>query len=368
MKKITLIFLALLTTAGLYANMASPIREGALIATAFSSQNMDILKETLVITPDASFRSARFDITYHIRTDSAGRLIPLLFHAKDYLEDFRVWVDGQEVTVQPVPEHYTQPAQSPFEGFSPAFRYDSLLGTEAVYISWYQGMSQPYRLYDLQYFETDLSAGEHTIRVSYIGLAWENRSDWVKVFSLKYSLSPARHWRSFGTVQITVEAPGLNGSLTTNLGQPNEGTLPGTAKWTFDKLPADYVEITMQPAINSLASTLLAIGPKGLTAALALLLVALHLTGMYRFRRRKPQVKISWVMLTGGIIIPLLVLLGYMQTFGWIDAAIGPNASKYHGYTFLVLIFYPIAIPVYLGCVLLADVWMKRRMRKRGQG
>lgn len=41
--------------------------------------------------------------------------------------------------------------------------------------------------------------------------------------------------------------------------------------------------------------------------------------------------------MVGSFLLALLILLGYMQSFHWIDTAIGKYASEYHGYTFTAL-------------------------------
>ncbi len=51
--------------------------------------------------------------------------------------------------------------------------------------------------------------------------------------------------------------------------------------------------------------------------------------------------------MTGNFLIPLGIILIYMLAYGWIDAAIGEEASGRHGYLFLSLIYYPILLPGY---------------------
>ena len=76
---LTLLFLLLSQLC--LANMASPIWEGTLGSSAFSSRDIDILNEKIDLKVDSGFRSAFFRIEYVIRTDRSGTQIPLLFHA-----------------------------------------------------------------------------------------------------------------------------------------------------------------------------------------------------------------------------------------------------------------------------------------------
>jgi hypothetical protein len=64
------------------------------------------------------------------------------------------------------------------------------------------------------------------------------------------------------------------------------------------------------------------------------------------------------VLITGSVIIPLIVLVFYIYSFDLIDDAIGTAASRYHGYTFLVMIFYPVLAPFY-GLVM----WLFSKMK-----
>lgn len=56
-------------------NMASPIREGSYAASAFSSKDVDILSESILIQIDADFKTARYIIEYTIRSDSANKFL-----------------------------------------------------------------------------------------------------------------------------------------------------------------------------------------------------------------------------------------------------------------------------------------------------
>ena len=53
------------------------------------------------------------------------------------------------------------------------------------------------------------------------------------------------------------------------------------------------------------------------------------------------------MVIIGSLAIPLLVLWSYVYGFDFIDNLIGADAGKYHGYTSLLLVFYPILMPIY---------------------
>ncbi len=364
MKQIAAIVL-FLTGQLCFANMASPIRTGTYSASPFSSRDIDIRKETIHLKMDKEFNTAQFEITYFIKTDTAGKQIPLLFHARDYKGDFKVWVDNQPVALLDIPAEYTATAHSPFEKFSDSFEPSAGEGQpETVVIYWEKNSGIVYKLNDLKYFEADLSKGEHQIRVEYTANAWTDVSDWVREYSFRYSLSPAKNWKSFGTLEITTDASAVNAPLTTNLGQPASGNLNTTATWNFTKLPANYFEITCKPRVSRFAGLLITLSPLGLTLIFSLLMASLHLLLIANFRKTKPDTKHSWVVIAGSILIPFTVLVGYMYSFSIIDNAIGAQAGKYHGYTFLVMIFYPLLMPLYWGIMWGADRIIKHTIHK----
>lgn len=346
-----------------FANMASPIWEGTFSSSALSSRNIDILKEKINLKVDKDFRTVFYQIEYFIRTDTNGRQIPLLFHAQDYKGDFKIWVDNQEVKLLDIPSEYKTTTNSPFENFSNNFRQPSREGeSETVVIYWQENSGFVYNLSELKYFETDLTKGEHLIRVEYTASVWTDISDWVKEYSFRYSLSPAKNWKSFGSLEITLDASDFNSSLTTNLGKQTKGQLDSISVWNFSKLPSDYLEIIYKPEINAFAKTMIAISPFGLTLIFALLIAILHIISINKYRKSEPTKKYSWVVIVGSITLPFFILISYMVSFGIIDGVIGDEAGNYHGYTFLVIILYPLFLPVYWTIMWLADKRIKERI------
>ena len=214
-------------------------------------------------------------------------------------------------------------------------------------VYWAKNSGDAYELDDLKYFETDLTKGEHKIRVEYTANVWTDISGWVKEYSFRYSLSPARNWRSFGALEISVSGATFHSEWATNLGKPKRGNHEGVSVWNFSKLPSDYFEIVYMPQIGWLAKTLIAIGPIGLTIILALLISTLHYFGIRRYRNSSPAKKYSWVVIAGSIVNPFLILIGYVISYGLIDRAIGTEAGSYHGYMFMAIVLYPLLLPVY---------------------
>lgn len=328
--------------------MASPIREGTSTSTAFSSRDINIAKEIIHLKIDNDFNTAKYVIEYFIKTDIAGKQVPLLFYAKDYNENFKVWVDDVETEILDIPAEYTDTKKEPFQSFSNSFStpaYEHATPTVTIY--WQKNYGNNYEINELKYFEPNLSKGEHKIRVEYEAEAWTDVSDWIKEYSFRYSLSPAKYWKSFGTLEITVDAVSCKSSINTNLGKPTNGKLDSIAFWKFDTLPADFIIVSHIPKISQLAELLIAIDPFGLTILFAIILIVLHFFSIKKYRKNNPSKKYSLVVIIGSLVIPFIVLFFYVMSYGIIDNVIGVEAGRRHGYTFLVIIFYPILLVIY---------------------
>lgn len=329
-----------------FANMASPIWQGTKSGTVFSSKDVDILKERINVTIDKHFQTANYKIEYFISSDIEGKQIPLLFHAEDYRDEFKVWVDDKLVSLSYLPTFYKTTEDSLVKQFSSSFRNSSTPEESQVSIKWSEHEGSTYDYEDLKYFEIDLSKGEHIIRVEYIADVWADNSDWVKEYSFNYSLSPARFWRSFGSLEVTVKSAEFNQLIKTNLGEPKIKS-SDSLYWELKKLPADFFTISYIPNISPFSKTLINIGPTWLTIIFALLVIILHSYHIFLYRKSHLEVKYSWVVIAGSLINPLLILIGYINSFILIESSIGNDAGSPGGYLFLCIFLYPIALPMY---------------------
>ena len=68
-------------------------------------------------------------------------------------------------------------------------------------------------------------------------------------------------------------------------------------------------------------------------------------------------------MIAGGTVLPFFFFIVFMLSFGLIDSAVGPHAGRYHGYTFLVVVFYPLIMPAYWAIMWVVDRRMKKKFR-----
>jgi hypothetical protein len=361
--KIKLVFFFVLLVNMCFANMASPLVVGTINANALSSKDVSILQEHIDVRIFKGFKTAQFDIEYQINTDVEGGQIPLLFLAKDYKGDFKVWVDDQLVNIKEIPNYIIKPKDSPFANFDNSFDYTES-GYNYIKINWTENGHNLYKLDDLKYFETSLKKGNHKIRVSYTANVWVYNAEWVKEYSFRYALAPAAYWKSFGGLTITIiNESGLD-SVTTNLGNPIEGKFATISNWKFKKLPVDVFEINYQPVIGKLASFLIIIDPFWLMIFFGLLLALFHIWLIYRYRKSNLPKRISWVVIAGGILFPVLILCTYIASYVAIQSLLGEDASTRMGYYFLILGFYPILLVIYLFGMMLVDWLVKKQFLK----
>ncbi|MCB9233238.1 MAG: hypothetical protein H6581_16395 [Bacteroidia bacterium] len=327
-----------------FANMASPVWPGTFSCSAFSSQNIDVLHEKITITLDQEFHTAAFVVDYLIETPKDGKQIPLLFYAQDYWGDFKVWVDGIETQILDISGEPYLNLTSVEKNFQNSFEEsfpNEKRRTKPVLWSEYDRYSCS--IDELKYFKTDLTQGKHHILVRYSANAWADNSDWISNRSFRYSLSPARYWKSFRGLEISLNALEFDFPLKTNLGEPTSGKVDSLAVWEFQKLPGDFIEIQYLPEINWFAKLMIALGPLGIAGILALILITLHV----RQIKRRPSKGNNKIIIAFNFLVPLSILLALIFSPDLVDFLIGPEAGRYHGYTFLAIFLYPVLLPTY---------------------
>ena len=236
-----LLLLLMLSNATIFANMASPYREGTRCSNAFSSKDIDIINEKIRIKIIDKFLNASYFIDYNIRADKGGLQIPLLFLAKDFTNNFRIWVDNKEIIVRDIPSDYKFGSNPDLKTFSEIFNHSNdNIRSEFVRISFDSISIDEFQLKELKYFEVSLTKGMHIIHVEYNAEPWTSNGEWIKEFALRYSLSPAKFWRSFGNLEIEI-VNHSNVLYTPNIGVPNQGKIDSVAVWKFNQLPSDFI-------------------------------------------------------------------------------------------------------------------------------
>jgi len=362
MKNILLIFLAV-THLQIWANMAEPVDRGTLSSEPFIGKFVDVLHENIFVKIDDKFGYAEYVIEYHINSSKDGQQIPMLFYASEYLSGFEVFLDGEKIELQKIPANFAPSENAEFNDFSYFFDDNRSYGVSSVFLEYDEDRGFNISLDNMLYFETDITEGEHVIRVKYKATPWRDSHNWVNQYSFRYALSPIEYWKSFGTLDLTIDATGFDKNITLNVGEPNSGSLDGIAKWQFTELPADIFIINYTPQISGTAQFLISISPFGIALIIGLLLMVVHLKFTITYRKKNKTAKFSWVVIVGSLLVPLIFVAIWVLSFTFIDNLIGPQASGNHGYlTFFVSSLYPMITPFYFLFIWLLDRRIKKRL------
>ena len=364
--KYRIFLLCLLIPLPLWANMASPITEGSLGASPFISEYVDIVKENIHIRLDSAFQTAQFDIEYHIVAQDSGTQIPLLFYASEISGELTVQLDGQTIELQEIPDRYDSLANTPFQDFGYFFKpgYDSTMSFEMMEE---EGRGFEIFMNQFRYFETDISKGEHLIQVQYPADAWEDRGTWIIEKSFRYALSPAKYWKSYSNLSITLDATACTLPLQSNLGEPPVGVIDSIASWNFGEMPLEVLEIIYLPEISNFTQSLIDFGPEKLFVVCSVIFFLLHLWWVWSWRKKNPERKWSWVAIVGAIVFPILLFTVPVLFTSLIDSLIGEGASGQRGYVyfFFITLVFPLVIPSYLMFMLFVDWMIKNRFFTR---
>jgi hypothetical protein len=346
--------------------MASPENQGTLVANAFTSADIDVLYEAIHIKPDANFEFAHFQIEYQILSSDTAGLVPLLFYAINCEGEFKVWLDGQPVNLKEVGEHY-QESVADLSHFEEFFIWDEYSGTRLVAeMSYDENSSFQIDFDDLLFFDLDLSKGEHTVRVEYDASVWLYRGNWVREYSLRYALSPAKFWKSFGSLSISLDTTLLAFPITTNLG-PATSEIAGLQVWNFQELPADVLLVERKPEITEMAQASIDLGPQAIAWILTLLTCLPVVLLMRRYRKKKPTPTWSWYVLGGAALLPFAMVFYRVISYDIIDWLIGQEASSFHGYTFMLIFIYPVLVACYFAALFAIDYAMKWHFKRKLQ-
>lgn len=298
------LFLILLQT-HIYASMASPVIRGTLGGRPFISKYVDVVHEDLFIKIGQNFDYASFNVKYYIHSSKDGFQIPFLFYASEYLDSFTVKIDGKEVSISKVPYDVDVPENTKLKDFSYFFEKRADDDYSPVVIEDSPGGGFVVNLHDMLYFEADIPKGQHVIEVSYRATKWVDNSDWVKEYSFRYALSPAKYWKSFGTLKVVVDATDFDKKLTSNIGAPASGSLNSITEWEFDKMPTEILQINYTPEVSKTAQLLINVGPRGLAYMTGALLATLHLMTVVWYRKKNPAKRYSPAVIVGSLLIPL---------------------------------------------------------------
>lgn len=342
------------------ANMASPIQIGTLGGSPFLHQYVSITHENIVITLDENFDYAHFNVEYFIDAEKDGIQIPLLFYATEYASDFIVTIDGKPLKIETLSDVWNIPEnQLKIVDYNLLYTRNDEIPT--LKVGFKNSQHESISLNDFHYFKTDIKKGKHIIKVSYKASKWNYDHSRLKEESFRYALAPAKYWKSFGTLDITLDTSKCNEIVTTNLGKATSGEKKSVSKYHFDKLPQDMIEIRLEPQLSNFSKWLIKLESFNLALLLMLIPFLIHLKLMFNFRKKNKKSKLSGVAILGGILIPILFIFAIILATFLIDTSIGKYASGRASYgAFFSFIFLPKFLIIYLVISLIIDFILKK--------
>ena len=197
---------------------------------------MDIVGETLVIDarPLTRTKPVEVEAVYRLSNRDAAVSLDLTFVDGGETDDFRAWIDGEPIPgCQParndLPDSWRRPSDAP-----------GLNGGESLRL-YGHGQSFVHNL------RVVVPSGRHEIKVAYGAKPGHNASgNFPALYAqFAYVLAPARSWRSFGKLDVTVHVP-AGWDVAVSLPLNREGD---TFTGQFDGVPADSLTATLRPPV-----------------------------------------------------------------------------------------------------------------------
>ncbi len=349
-----------------FSNMANPIQSGTLCGDPFVNKYVDVLHENIFIDIDENFKTANFKIEYHIDASQDGIQIPFLFYAQDYLGDFVVKIDGKQINLKEIGEEYKKFDKRKLKDFSSLFVSEKNNKPDLLdEIDTHDELGFYINSNDLIFFDTDISKGKHLIEVTYKAKRWTDRSGLMNRYYFRYALSPAKFWKSFGTLHLEINTSDLDGELSLNIENINE--LEKKTKLDFNEIPVDILEIKFNPKKSEKTVFLQKIGIDTITLIFFFFMLIVHLIATIYYRKKNLQKRFSLVVILGSLLIPFIVLLFWLQLRNMLFNSMGEHAGM-RGYDFMIFSLYPIILPFYWLIFWIFDRVLKRKLIRKIAG
>ncbi|UUV20477.1 hypothetical protein [Paenimyroides aestuarii] len=325
MKKI--IVLLFLFPSILFANMAKPWVDGSMHSVLFGAANATVKNEIIDIrlVRDSIEETyfANFSIKYRILSEQKQKL-PLLFIAIDLYDKKYIKVNNQSTVILPLD----------FEKNTYPFFKKNEKGTFIMYDKYNE---VPVNQNDVIYFSADLEKGENVIEVRYDASLQYNTYGFVTTYELLYSLSPSKFWKSFGDIEVNLILDENLEFIKSNLGA--EKTENKILHWNISPKNHENIAISITEKTSFLSKILLFLQPLGISILALIGMLFLH----FKWMKFNPTRN---TLFFGLIIFPILFFVVYFLSFHLIDFSLSKTNTK-HGYTFFIVIIYPIVLLLY---------------------
>lgn len=331
--KTRFLFLIILIPFLVYGNMAKPYFDGDYPTSIYGSKECDVIKENIFINLvkiEDNLFEANYTIEYYINSYS-NQSFPLVFFGINLKNVKSVVVNGNDTDF--INSKLSKTQQLFYD------KLDSLLVNSNELIS----------------FNASLQKGTNKIILEYSASLGFNTYGFITNNDIKYSLYPSKFWKSFGEVNIELNADDKIEIISSNIGDyVTDGKF---FKWKIKSIKHENIEIRFRRSINLLSKGLLYMQPLGISSFFLLILVALHLWGL---KQKHLYKKFNYSLKLGNIFVPLLFYFFYFISYWLIDLTLGQKNSR-HGYVFLIIFTLPFFWVIYSLLMYIFDRIFKKK-------
>ncbi|MFC2350431.1 hypothetical protein [Capnocytophaga granulosa] len=294
-----------------------------------------------------------FKIKYKINAP-ANEAMPLVFMASNYLQDHKIFVNGENISSIPIDEKQNYPFLRK-EVITDTLQLSNSSVEFHTYTNYYitydSKEEEKVELSDLIHFIAPLKKGENTIEVSYTAFPEVLRDDFIPQYDLEYSTYPSKFWKTFPEIEVEIHFPkelefeqssmGKEEYRVSNQlfqGKIKDIHLSGNCYWRFSPKP------------SWIGLIVLTISPLGFGIILFLCAVVLHL---YYINKKS-----KWGLWLGVFLTPIFFYIGFMGAYPLIMWILDSHTSPF-GYFFLITFTYPIFVILY-GMVTFIYYYLKK--------
>lgn len=303
----------LLFQSAVLPNAAPPFRPGDQLGELWGNlEPLEIVEETLAIDlrPLEVGKEAKITATYSIQNRGPSESVELLFIAPNAFSDrtsetvATVTLDDAPISYQmvrefPVPEEWQVPSQVP-AAFPFPDRPDQMLSYNSYDFRGETGFK----------FVAEFPEAPSRLQVAYDMIPSTHQSGrFYWDYQIVYILAPAKAWKDFGTLNVTVNYP-PDWHISTTL--PMTETEPGLLTAQFDGIPANYLAVTSVPPdppekLGYIQKLSAIIGQFGIPIAMIMSLYFAWRSGVFVARLRVPIVLGGLVVVSASVFFFVLM-------------------------------------------------------------
>ena len=326
------------------ANMANPHIYGTnhfcLILTRECTVTYEKITANIIRNPHKEVHYEYiilFKIKYKINAP-ANEAMPLVFMASNYLQDHKIFVNGENISSIPIDNKKEYSFLRKDIDTIPYSDYPTEYHTN-YYITYDGTEEEKVELSDLIHFIAPLKKGENTIEVSYTAFPEVLRDDFLPPYTFEYSIYPSKFWKTFPEIEVEIHFPK---ELQFKRSSMEEGEYTVSNQLFRGKIKnihstaEHYWRFSQKPSL--LGRILLTIDPFGIGVLLFLVAAGLHL---YTIRRKS-----KWGLWLGVFLTPIFFYIGFMGAYPLIMWVLDSHTSPF-GYFFLITFTYPIFVILY---------------------